>query len=110
MTNAAGDPGTGNDGTDPNDNDVGSDVDTYIDVSDNGGNGYPPHKPGVPAPLWIILAHELTTGHASNFSSGIGSSKVVGGENVYDRDGEEAAAGQSENPHRAAHGPGLGQR
>ena len=87
------------------DGQVGSDVELWIDTSDNAGRGYPPTPPGVPAPLWVIIAHELTTGHATHFVSGEGESRVdVSGDLVPDFPAEERAAQQSENPHRAAHG------
>src|SRR5262249_7856614 len=60
---ADGSAGKGRDGK------PGADMTTYLDRSNNaqtdGTTGYPdPANPGQPAPLWLILAHELTTGHA----------------------------------------------
>lgn len=103
--------GAGNPGAEPappaGDGQVGCDVDLWLDVSDNGGRGYPPVRAGVPSPLWIILAHELTTGHATHFVSGTGKSRVdVSGDVVPNVPAEEAAAQASENPHRDAHGIG----
>ncbi len=46
-------PGLGPDGF------RGANSDVYIDMSNNGGAGYP-HG----FPLWLVLAHELTSGHA----------------------------------------------
>jgi hypothetical protein len=83
-------PGKGPDG------DVGSDCTVGIDMSNNGGKGYPdPLLPGRPLmPLWLILAHELTTGHASHNTKGTAAATSPA---------REAQAQASENAHREAH-------
>jgi hypothetical protein len=47
-------PGRGPDG-----NIGGDNVTTFIDISNHDGHGYDHHFP-----MWFVLAHELTTGHA----------------------------------------------
>lgn len=52
-------PGKGPDGN------TGASCTTYMDISNNGGKGY-----GHGYPMWFVLAHELTTGHASHNVAG----------------------------------------
>jgi hypothetical protein len=90
------DPGKGSDGQ------VGSDATVYIDMSNNGKNdgtnGYPDHdqvpKPNNGSPMWLILAHELTTGHAYHIVNGTMAFSIIR---------RETQAQSSENRHRAAH-------
>ncbi len=96
-----GNPGVGTDGQ------VGSNVDVYIDNSDNARNGYDYQaketNKKIPCPQWIILAHELTTGHASWCIKGLeisANSKGVTAANWQAL--LENRAIQSEQPHRAA--------
>ncbi len=68
---------------------VGSDV--YIDMGNNNGKGYPkPVRDG-----WLILAHELTGGHAY---------QLVSGTCAKDKDAAERQAIDSENEQRTEHG------
>jgi hypothetical protein len=55
----AGAPGTGPDGA------AGTDATVWIDISNHDGHGYD-HG----FPMWFVLAHELTTGHASHQVAG----------------------------------------
>jgi hypothetical protein len=80
------------------DNKVGSDSTVYVDMSNNGGKGYPddvtgprPHPGG---PMWLGLGHELTTGHAYHNATG-----------TRDARDPERQAWISENTHRAEHPP-----
>jgi len=66
----SGNPGVGSDGQ------VGSDVDVFIDNSAQARKGYSLDAGEVPNPQWCILAHELTTGHASRCISGMELSPV----------------------------------
>jgi hypothetical protein len=64
YVDANGNPGRASDGQ------IGSDVDVYIDYSDYARRGYDfqgpkPQLNKIECPQWIILAHELTSGHAS---------------------------------------------
>ncbi|MEP6983946.1 MAG: hypothetical protein ABI853_09910 [Sphingomicrobium sp.] len=79
----------------------GTETNVYIDMSNNSKNGYPA-PPGTTRrpPLWLILAHELTSGHASHCVAGTlphptGNDKV-------DEAARENQAIESENVHRAA--------
>jgi hypothetical protein len=54
--------GSGGQGSDGN---PGSDANVYIDISGKAPNGY---KHGYP--MWLVLAHELTTGHATHAIAG----------------------------------------
>jgi hypothetical protein len=56
---------------------AGSDVDVYIDLGDNDGKHY-----GHGYPMWFVLAHELTTGHASHVIAG--KAKPVRSREEYD--------------------------
>lgn len=86
-----GSPGTGPDGQ------PGNDTSVYIDESNNGGKGYVDYdrqgNPS-PSPMWLKLAHELTSGHALQFVTGTAPQ---------DKKGRENLAIQSENSHRAEH-------
>jgi hypothetical protein len=78
----------------------GADMTVYIDRSNNaqadGRTGYAdPADPKTFAPLWLILAHELTTGHAFH---------GIQGDTSETRNGAEFQAITSENAHRAEHG------
>ncbi len=79
-----GSPGTGPDGN------PGSDCTTYVDMSNNGGAGYP-HG----APMWLVLAHELTSGHAFHMTQGTDGPSAAEA---------ETQAIESENTHREEHG------
>jgi len=52
-------PGNGPDGN------PGSDCTSFVDISNNGGAGYPHGYP-----MWFVLAHELTSGHAFHNTQG----------------------------------------
>jgi hypothetical protein len=81
---------------------VGGDATVYIDRSNNHGRGYNvPGQPNLPCPLWLILAHELTSGHAYH---------VTRGTSAATQDEAENQAISSENEHRAEHGEAFGQR
>lgn len=91
-----GKPGTGDDGN------AGADTDVWIDMSDNadekGPKGYDiplpaPLKP-IPNPMWLVLAHELTSGHAYHYTRGTGATTDPG---------REEQARTSENDHRREH-------
>lgn len=70
-------------------------IDRSNNAQANGRTGYPdPGTPGEPAPLWLILAHELT-GHAFHGVQG----EIPGNEAS-----AEKQAIISENAHRAEHG------
>lgn len=87
-----GSPGTDANGV------VGGNADVYIDMSNNNGAGYAPRgKDGqpIPSPLWLILAHELTTGHASHCANGTSGRTHAE---------MESQAILSEAPHRETHG------
>ncbi len=77
-------PGKGTDGN------VGSDADVYIDMTNRNGKGY---DHGMDQ--WLILAHELTSGHAA---------QLVAGTCAVAKKDAEAQAIDSENRHRAEHG------
>jgi hypothetical protein len=68
---ANGQPGKGGDGA------VGSDTDVWIDASDFARTGKykiqgpAPNYNTIECPQWLILAHELTTGHASQCVQGL---------------------------------------
>ena len=55
----------------------GSDAHVYIDLNDNDGKHY-----GHGYPMWFVLAHELTTGHASHVIEG--KAKPVRSREEYD--------------------------
>lgn len=81
----------------------GADTDVYIDLSNNNKRGYPApaRSGGVRPPLWLILAHELTSGHAYHCVSGTiphptGNAQV-------DQAARENQAIDSENVHRRSH-------
>jgi hypothetical protein len=76
-------PGKGVDG------DAGTNADVYIDMSNNYGSGY---DQGIP--MWLILAHELTGGHAFH---------AIHGTSEKDETGKEAQAIDSENRFRTEH-------
>jgi hypothetical protein len=104
----------GNPGKGP-DEQVGSNVDVYIDYSDYARNGYDfqeKEKPNkIECPQWIILAHELTTGHASWCIKGleIGPNSKGVGETTWEAERENRVI-DSEQPHRAKHKPKLRRR
>jgi hypothetical protein len=79
-----GQPGTGADGN------PGSDCTTYVDITNNQGGGY-----GHGYPMWFVLAHELTTGHASHNVAGTAATTSAG---------RERQAISSEHAHAEAHG------
>jgi hypothetical protein len=87
----------------------GSNVDVYIDESDNGRKGYNYQGPApglntIECPLWLILAHELTTGHASWCIQG---QEYTEGSNKWSKEVAKAKsenrAKRSESEHRTAH-------
>ena len=80
-----GSPGQGPDGR------PGGDATVYIDMSNNSGAGYPPTK----CPDWLVLAHELTSGHAFHMTRGTHAVTL--------HDGEVQAI-TSENTHAEEHG------
>lgn len=104
-----GNAGNGADGQ------VGSNVDVYIDNSDFARHGYDfqeKEKPNkIECPQWIILAHELTTGHASWCIQGLelGPNSKGMTEETYGAERENRVI-DSEQPHRAAHVPKLRRR
>ena len=73
----------------------GCNTGVFIDITNNNGLGYP-HG----APMWLVLAHELTTGHASHNVSGTAARTS---------EGCEFQARESENEHREEHGMTLRQ-
>ena len=79
-----GNPGRGHDG------DIGTHAFVWIDMTENWGAGYPHGAPG-----WLILAHELTSGHAHTY---------VHGRAAQTPEGREQQAIDSENEHRREHG------
>jgi hypothetical protein len=79
----------------------GSDTDVYIDRSNNNGDQYP-ETGDIRPPLWLILAHELTTGHA--FHCARGTLPAPSGNAKIDELNRENQAIASENVHRRAHG------
>lgn len=81
---ADGAPGRG-----PDDK-IGVDATVLVDMSNNGGKGYQ-HS----YPMWFVLAHELTTGHAYH---------AVMGTSAQTRNERERQAIASEHAHAAAHG------
>jgi hypothetical protein len=92
---ADGSPGTAADGK------AGTDVNVYVDISDNGSKGYK-DQTGAKVPIWLVLAHELTTGHAYHQSRGTQiPAPVVNG--VLRDHARENQAIVSENEHRKAH-------
>jgi hypothetical protein len=79
----------------------GSDTDVYIDMSNNNKHGYPaPRGTTRRPPLWLILAHELTSGHASHCIAGT-LPRATGNAGV-DQAARENQAIESENVHRRA--------
>lgn len=75
---------------------AGASSDVYIDLSDNDGKGYYCFdKQGNPisSPLFIVLFHELCSGHASRAARGV---------MAREHDAEEAAVGECENEFRAS--------
>ena len=78
----------------------GSDTDVFIDISDNNKRQY--SSGGRKVPLWLILAHELTTGHA--FHCARGTLPAPTGNALIDELNRENQAIASENVHRRAHG------
>jgi hypothetical protein len=104
-----GNPGKGAD------QQVGSDVDVYIDYSDFARHGYDfqeREKPNtIECPQWIILAHELTTGHASWCIQGLelGPNSKGMTETTWEAERENRVI-DSEQPHRTAHRPKLRRR
>jgi len=75
---------TGSPGIGP-DNHVGSDAIVYIDMSNNQKKGYRHRKP-----MWLVLAHELTSGHAYHSMMGTelqlripSERQAIGCENVH---------------------------
>lgn len=85
MIRPDGSPGRGIDGA------VGCDATVYIDVTNNKDRGY--DQDGLQTQPWLTLAHELTEGHALQFTKGVETS---------DRVRSEAAAIASENQFRPA--------
>lgn len=67
----------------------GTNTSVYIDDSNNDGDGY---RHG--SPMWLVLAHELTSGHAYHASRGTGARTAAG---------RERQAIASENEHRQEH-------
>lgn len=90
STNANGTPGPG------------SDTDVYIDMSNNNKHGYPaPRGSGARPPLWLILAHELTSGHAYHCAGGTITHTTGNAEQ--DKANRENQAIDSENQQRREH-------
>jgi hypothetical protein len=96
-------------------NGPGCDATVYIDLSDNAKHGYPtPDGSGRHPPLWLILAHELTGGHASHCIDGSLPHSV--GDKKIDEANRENQAIASENairdqydmPHRPLKKPKEG--
>jgi hypothetical protein len=83
MHTPAGNPGRGPD------KQVGSDATVFVDISNHDGHGYD-HG----FPMWFVLAHELTTGHA--FHEVTGTDGRTPGE-------REQLAVESEHAHALAH-------
>lgn len=85
----------------------GSNTDVYIDMSNNNGHGYRIDinsgggVTGAPAELYVILAHELTTGHAYHCITGT-LPHPTGNEKV-DEAARERQAIDSENNFRKQH-------
>jgi hypothetical protein len=83
----------------------GSDATVYIDISNNAGTGYDEAlrkltgQKDIKCPMWIVLAHELTTGHARQALTGTWPRTNIG---KLDYDKSEAMAIQSENGYRRA--------
>ncbi|TAK67350.1 MAG: hypothetical protein EPO19_11310 [Betaproteobacteria bacterium] len=84
STGTPANPGKGADGN------TGASTTTHIDISNNGGAGYP-HG----FPMWFVLAHELTTGHASHCVAGTSAATYAG---------RERQAIGSEHAHADEHG------
>ena len=84
-----GAPGKGPDGF------RGADCDVYIDMSDNEGATYD----GGSSPLWLILAHELTSGHAYHNFKGTAAATA------WERQNQAIT---SEREHAAEHNEVLG--
>jgi hypothetical protein len=82
----------------------GSDVEVFIDTSNNNKQGYPaPAGSGDRKPeLWLILAHELTGGHAYHCITG--TLPHTTGEKEQDEANRENQAIESENIIRRQHG------
>jgi len=106
--------GNGNPGKGP-DGQPGSNADVYIDNSDFARHGYdfqaPETNQKIECPQWIILAHELTTGHASWCIQGLElgpESKGMTTETYKAK--RENRVIDSEQPHRLAHVPKLKRR
>lgn len=78
----------------PLDGEKGSDVDVFIDITDNNGNGYRLDESPMKVPLWLILSHELTDGHAYHCTAGTLKVSHTGSENQ---------AIEAENEHRKEH-------
>jgi len=84
---------------------AGSDAVVYIDTSNNANAGYDKTlqkltgQQDIKCPMWIVLAHELTTGHARQALTGTWPRTNIG---KLDYDKSEAMAIQSENKHRRA--------
>ena len=78
----------------PIDGKKGSDTDVFIDITDNGGKGYRLDESPMKVPLWLILSHELTDGHA--YHCVMGTLKVT-------HTGSENQAIDAENEHREEH-------
>jgi hypothetical protein len=82
----------------------GADTDVFIDMSNNDQHGYKaPEGSGSRKPqLWLILAHELTGGHASHCIDG--TVPFTTGDEKIDKANRENQAILSENKIRTAHG------
>lgn len=82
---------------------AGSDARVYIDLSNNDKHGYRADtvQGGWAAPLWLILAHELTTGHAYHCVDG--TLPHATGNQKDDEAARENQAIDSENKNRKAH-------
>lgn len=81
----------------------GSDARVYIDLSNNDQHGYRTEtvQGGWAAPLWLILAHELTSGHAYHCINGTLPHST--GDKRIDEAARENQAIDSENRNRSAH-------
>ena len=77
----------------------------YIDTTNNGGKGYDEMlrkltgQKDIKSPMWLVLAHELTTGHARQALTGTWPRTNIG---KPDDDKSQEIAIDSENGHRRA--------